>query len=77
MKREEGSLNTEVKLIIVAVVCAFLLIAGHVILAKSFAYLMWSEYIAAAIPFILFVIAVAAVKYTIKLETKNNIDSSQ
>ncbi|MDO6498389.1 hypothetical protein [Photobacterium sanguinicancri] len=73
---EERALNSEVKLIAVAVICAFLLIAGHVILAKSFAYMMWSEYIAAAIPFILFFIAVAAVKYTIRLESNSDSTSS-
>lgn len=50
---EKQHYRHESRLLIVAVVCAALLVFGHVILAKSFAQLAWTEYTAAAIPFVM------------------------
>ncbi|CAM3704230.1 hypothetical protein [Vibrio aquimaris] len=52
----------------VAMISAFLLIFGHLILAKSFAGLAWVEYTAAAIPFVLLILCIFGFRYTIKEE---------
>ncbi|WP_341663538.1 hypothetical protein [Vibrio sp.] len=52
----------------VALVSAFLLIFGHLILAKSFAGLIWVEYTAAAIPFVLLILCIMGFRYAIKEE---------
>ncbi|WP_374939794.1 hypothetical protein [Vibrio sp. T187] len=53
----------ELRLIAIAIVCALMLVLGHVILAKAFADLAWTEYTAAAIPFVMFAMCVGAIKY--------------
>ncbi|GAA5644391.1 MULTISPECIES: hypothetical protein [Vibrio] len=53
----------ELFLIAWAIISALLLVLGHLILSKSFVGYAWTEYTAAAIPFVLFAIFVAAVKY--------------
>ncbi|KLV11260.1 MULTISPECIES: hypothetical protein [Photobacterium] len=57
--------RSEVKLIAVSLICAALLVIGHLILAKSLADKLWVEYLAAAIPFLLFGIGVFAVKFAL------------
>lgn len=59
------TVGKEVKLIIVAIVCALLLILGHVLLAKTFADMAWAEYTTAAIPFVMMAICGLAIKYAI------------
>ena len=59
------TMGNEVKLIIVAIVCALLLILGHVLLAKAFADMAWAEYTTAAIPFVMMAICGLAIKYAI------------
>ncbi len=56
----------ESRLIIIAVICAALLVFGHVILAKGFAELIWTEYTAAAIPFIMFGLCLYSIRYAAK-----------
>ncbi|WP_104036084.1 hypothetical protein [Vibrio jasicida] len=53
----------EVRLIAVATFSAFLLVFAHLILAKSFSHMAWTEYTAAVIPFIMFGLCVLGVKY--------------
>lgn len=53
----------EYRLLVIAVICAALLVFGHVILAKSFAELAWTEYTAAAIPFVMFGLCVFGIYY--------------
>ena len=53
----------ELRLIAVAVFSAFLLVLAHLILAKSFSHMAWTEYTAAVIPFIMFGLCVLGVKY--------------
>lgn len=53
----------ELRLIAVAVFSAFLLVFAHLILAKSFSHMEWTEYTAAVIPFIMFGLCVLGVKY--------------
>ncbi|TDE23729.1 hypothetical protein E1100_13020 [Vibrio owensii] len=53
----------ELRLIAVAVFSAFLLVFAHLILAKSFSHMAWTEYTAAVIPFIMFGLCVLGVKY--------------
>ena len=60
----------EVKLLVVALLCAALLIFGHLILAKSFADQLWTEYTAASIPFILLAICGLAIRFAV-----NNTES--
>lgn len=57
------TMGNEVKLIVVAIVCALLLILGHVLLAKAFADMAWAEYTTAAIPFVMMAICGLAIKY--------------
>lgn len=63
----------QVKLILVAILCALIVIFAHLILAKSFADQIWTEYTAAAIPFVMLAICVASVRYAVKM----NLESSQ
>jgi len=56
-------MGNEVKLILVAIVCALLLIIGHVLLAKAFADMAWAEYTTAAIPFVMLAICGVAIKF--------------
>lgn len=53
----------ELRLIAVAIFSAFLLVFAHLILAKSFSHMVWTEYTAAVIPFIMFGLCVLGVKY--------------
>lgn len=55
----------------VAMISAFLLIFGHLILAKSFAGLVWVEYTAAAIPFVLLFLCIFGFRYAIKEEERS------
>ncbi|KGT35519.1 membrane protein, partial [Vibrio parahaemolyticus] len=41
----------ELRLMGVAIFSAFLLVFAHLILAKSFSHMVWTEYTAAVIPF--------------------------
>ncbi len=58
----------ELRLIAVAIFSAFLLVFAHLILAKSFSHMAWTEYTAAAIPFIMFGLCVLGVKYAAKAD---------
>lgn len=61
MKKQ--SAKHEFRLIGIALFCAFLLVFGHIILAKSFAGLAWTEYTAAAIPFVMFGLCWMSIRY--------------
>ncbi len=58
----------ELRLLAVTIVGAALLIFGHLILAKSFADLPWTEVTAAAIPLMLLILSVGSVYYAVKSE---------
>ncbi|EJG0691252.1 hypothetical protein C4G81_RS16430 [Vibrio parahaemolyticus] len=53
----------ELRLMGVAIFSAFLLVFAHLILAKSFSHMVWTEYTAAVIPFVMFGLCVVGVKY--------------
>ncbi|KJY84889.1 asparaginyl-tRNA synthetase [Vibrio galatheae] len=63
---EKQSYKHEYRLMLVAIVCAGLLVFGHLILAKSFASYAWTEYTAAAIPFVMFGLCLFAIRYAAK-----------
>lgn len=63
---EKQGNKSEFRLVFVAIVCASLLVFGHLILAKSFADLAWTEYTAAAIPFVMFAICLYGIRYAAK-----------
>lgn len=65
---QNRSVSQEVKLLVVSVLCAALLVLGHLILAKSLAEQVWVEYTAAAIPFVLFAIGALAIRFAIVKE---------
>ncbi|UPQ89007.1 hypothetical protein [Vibrio sinaloensis] len=60
---ERTSVQREYRLLIIAILCAALAVFGHVILSKSFADLVWIEYTAAAIPFVMFGLCLFAIRY--------------
>lgn len=64
---EKQDYRHEFRLIAVAIVCAALLVFGHVILAKSFAEMAWTEYTAAAIPFVMFGLCLFGIYYAAKV----------
>ncbi|WP_159652123.1 hypothetical protein [Vibrio atypicus] len=68
---EKQSSKHEFRLIGIAIVCAFLLVFGHLILAKSFAGLAWTEYTAAAIPFVMFGLCWASIRYAASADDKS------
>lgn len=65
---KKRSISNELWLIGIAIICALLLIFGHIILAKSFAHLPWAEYTAAAIPFVLFGLYLFGIKSATKAQ---------
>lgn len=65
----------ELRLIAVAIFSAFLLVFAHLILAKSFSYMAWTEYTAAVIPFIMFGLCVLGVKYAAHADKDEGNDS--
>jgi uncharacterized membrane protein YhdT len=70
-----SSIGSEGRLMMVALLCAALLILGHLILAKSIAHQAWVEYTAASIPFLLIMICWAAIRYAVKHDGDNSEDS--
>ncbi|MDN3610253.1 hypothetical protein ACODM8_14020 [Vibrio ostreicida] len=56
------------RLLAMALVAILLLVFGHLILAKSFADMAWTEYTAAAIPFVLCALAYFGFKHAEKAE---------
>lgn len=64
----------EIRLIIVAIIGAFLLIFGHLILAKSFSHLPWAEITAAIIPFLMFGLCLGSIHYAVHAEDKDEPD---
>ncbi|MEJ2765710.1 hypothetical protein VV869_17290 [Photobacterium sp. MCCC 1A19761] len=61
----------QVKLIGVAIICAALVVFGHLILSKSLAEQLWVEYTAALIPFALFAIGVVSFRYAAAKDEAN------
>ncbi|MBH9738763.1 hypothetical protein CJ419_03320 [Vibrio navarrensis] len=57
------AVKDEVRLIGIAIFSALLLVFAHLILAKSFTQLVWTEYTAAVIPFVLLGLCVVGVRY--------------
>ncbi|BCL70174.1 conserved hypothetical protein [Vibrio nigripulchritudo MADA3029] len=64
--------SQEIKLIVVAIVCALMLVFGHLILAKSFLGFAWVETAAAVIPLFMVVICYLAVRAASKAEDSAN-----
>ncbi|MGF1682079.1 hypothetical protein [Photobacterium minamisatsumaniensis] len=64
--------KAEVKLVLMAIGCALLIVFGHVILAKELVNQIWTEYTAAAIPFILFGVGAWAIRYATRLNELDN-----
>ncbi|EGR0298996.1 hypothetical protein FMH07_05265 [Vibrio parahaemolyticus] len=58
----------ELRLMGVAIFSAFLLVFAHLILAKSFSHMVWTEYTAAVIPFVMFGLCVVGVKYAVRAD---------
>ncbi|KKC99334.1 MULTISPECIES: hypothetical protein [Photobacterium] len=61
----------EVKFIYIAILCIFLVVLGHFVLMKDVAYSAWAEATAAAIPFLLIGLGVAAVRRAANMDQKN------
>ncbi|NOH80560.1 hypothetical protein F0231_12490 [Vibrio sp. RE86] len=68
---EKQRYRHEYRLMFVAIICAALVVFGHLILAKGFAELVWTEYTAAAIPFVMFGLCLYAIRYAAKT---NSVD---
>ncbi|CDT89439.1 MULTISPECIES: hypothetical protein [Vibrio] len=64
----------ELRLIAVAIFSAFLLVFAHLILAKSFSNMAWTEYTAAVIPFVMFGLCIVGVKYAEKADRDKEED---
>ncbi|HHF3230725.1 TPA: hypothetical protein ACPJ2O_002281 [Vibrio diabolicus] len=64
----------ELRLIAVAIFSAFLLVFAHLILAKSFSHMAWTEYTAAMIPFVMFGLCIVGVKYAEKADRDKEED---
>lgn len=60
------TVSREFKLMTMAVVCALLVVFGHLILAKSFSDYFWLEYTAASIPFLMLALCLAAIRIAAK-----------
>ncbi len=58
----------ELRLMGVAIFSAFLLVFAHLILAKSFSHMVWTEYTAAVIPFVMFGLCVVGAKYAARAD---------
>lgn len=52
-----------------ALLCAFLVIFGHLILAKAFAHYFWLEYTAAIIPFLMLGLCLYAIRIASRSES--------
>ncbi|MGF1717530.1 hypothetical protein [Photobacterium chitinilyticum] len=68
MQNRTANANKEIKLLAVSILCAALLVLGHLLLAKSLAEQAWVEYTVAAIPFVLFAIGALAIRFAITAE---------
>ncbi|TOO02090.1 hypothetical protein CGH46_19905, partial [Vibrio parahaemolyticus] len=55
---------------------AFLLVFAHLILAKSFSHMVWTEYTAAVIPFVMFGLCVVGVKYAARADKDEDESNS-
>ncbi|MCW8332140.1 hypothetical protein MD588_25450 [Photobacterium sp. SDRW27] len=60
--------SNEVQFLVVSVICAAVLVFGHLILTKSLSDQVWVEYTAAAIPFVLLVVGVFSIRFAIASE---------
>ncbi|ODP99755.1 MULTISPECIES: hypothetical protein [Salinivibrio] len=56
-------MKSELSMMVVAIICAALLILGHVIIIETLAYYTWAEWTAGAIPFVLFFMAWASIRH--------------
>ncbi|MDD9156851.1 hypothetical protein PVK64_11765 [Aliivibrio sp. S4TY2] len=59
-------MSSELKLIPIALFCAFLSIIGHFILSSLFSDANWLEYVAAIIPLSMIIIVYFAFKFAVK-----------
>ncbi|TOA90251.1 hypothetical protein CGK17_16715 [Vibrio parahaemolyticus] len=66
----------ELRLMGVAIFSAFLLVFAHLILAKSFSHMVWTEYTAAVIPFVMFGLCVVGVKYAARADKDEDESNS-
>ncbi|EGQ8405224.1 hypothetical protein D5E88_13100 [Vibrio parahaemolyticus] len=66
----------ELRLMGVAIFSAFLLVFAHLILAKSFSHMVWTEYTAAVIPFVMFGLCVVGVKYAARADKAEDESNS-
>ncbi|WP_070966835.1 hypothetical protein [Vibrio sonorensis] len=62
------SVRSQMTLMVLAIVCALLLVLGHLILAKSFAHMAWTEWTAAVIPFVLAAICYFSIRFASRAE---------
>ncbi|NUY55605.1 hypothetical protein BZG78_04375 [Salinivibrio sp. MA351] len=56
-------MKQEMSMMVVAIICAALLILGHIIIIETLAYYTWAQWTAGAIPFVLLLMAWGAVRY--------------
>ncbi|HAV1490489.1 hypothetical protein JHT19_10110 [Vibrio parahaemolyticus] len=66
----------ELRLMGVAIFSAFLLVFAHLILAKSFSHMVWTEYTAAVIPFVMFGLCAVGVKYAARADKDEDESNS-
>ncbi|HHG3066126.1 TPA: hypothetical protein ACPVW7_001155 [Vibrio parahaemolyticus] len=66
----------ELRLMSVAIFSAFLLVFAHLILAKSFSHMVWTEYTAAVIPFVMFGLCFVGVKYAARADKAEDESNS-
>ncbi|EGR1478298.1 hypothetical protein D7V19_11535 [Vibrio parahaemolyticus] len=66
----------ELRLMGVAIFSAFLLVFAHLILAKSFSHMVWTEYTAAVIPFVMFGLCFVGVKYAARADKDEDESNS-
>ncbi|EOA6548569.1 hypothetical protein ACI1IY_002709 [Vibrio vulnificus] len=71
-ERSKQPAKQEIKLMIVAIFSAFLLVFAHLILAKSFSQLFWTEYTAAIIPFFMLGLCLLGVRYALNADIEND-----
>ncbi len=73
----EHVVNKEIKLLIIAVIIALLNVVGHILLSEYFSEFAWQEYSLAAIPLVMFLLCVFAVRSATKSWQQQNREDSR